>query len=471
MTLDRLAQRRCRALQKGAAILYQTLSMTAILALAGIPLFASTPARAEPQSVQRSLASFLEQRAQRGEFTGTVIVEHQGQVLLDAGFGSADFELDVPNDTLKVFRIGSVSKPFTAIAILRLQEEGALRLEDRLCRYLRNCPSAWQPVTLRHLLGHTSGIPDLFGDVAAGPTEQMRDLVDRTVANHATTPLDIEPGRGFRYSNFGYLLLAYVCEVASGESWMQVLHTRILKPAGMTATGYDDVFALVPGRVRGYERKGGRLRNIVYDDHGAFAAGGLRSTATDILAWLRALFGGRLLSPGSMQSLVTPVSGDYALGWQTRPLLGRKAVNHSGGIDGFASHVARYLDDQLTVIVLANVAEEPAKAVACDLARIALDIEPPVLEPVQVAAPQAVERLVGTYSDGDTTRHLRVYDGTLVYVRDQGNPSPLVPLVADRFLLDGATILSFDPDDRALVLDDGCGNVAARLRRIRAEEQ
>jgi CubicO group peptidase (beta-lactamase class C family) len=440
-------------------------SSTLILALASIPVFAPSTAHAQAQSVQRSLASFLEQRAQRGEFSGTAMVEHRGEVLLDAGFGRADFELDVPNDTLKVFRIGSVSKPFTAIAILELQEEGRLRLDDRLCRYLRNCPTAWQPVTLRHLLSHTSGIPDLFGEVAAGPTEQMRDLVDRTVAGHATTPLEAESGQRFRYSNFGYLLLAYVCEVASGESWMQVLSTRIFNPAGMTATGYDDVFALVPGRVRGYEREGGRLRNIVYDDHGAFAAGGLRSTAADMLAWLRALFGGRLLDPGSMRSLFTPVSADYALGWQTRPLLGRTAVNHSGGIDGFASHVARYLDDQLTVIVLANVAGEPAKAVACDLARIALDIEPPVLAPLPAAAPPAVERLVGTYSDGDITRHLRVEGGALVYVRDQGDPSTLVPLVGDRFVLDGTTILSFDPDDGALVLDDGCGNVAARLPR------
>src|SRR4029079_5518971 len=148
--------------------------------------------------------------------------------------------------TSKIFRIGSVSKPFTAIAILKLQEEKKLSIDDSLCNYLPSCPVAWQPVTLRHLLSHTSGIPDYFGEVRAGPTSRMRELIDETVKAHATSALRTTPGDSHSYSNFGYLLLAYVCEVAGREPWEDVLRARIFVPAGMIDTAYDDVFAIVP---------------------------------------------------------------------------------------------------------------------------------------------------------------------------------------------------------------------------------
>ena len=396
-----------------------------------------------------------------------MIVEYRGRVLLDRGFGSADFELNVPNDGASIFRIGSLSKPFTAIAIMKLQEEHKLSIDDTVCKYLTDCPPAWAPVHLRHLLSHTSGIPDYFGEVSAGPTSRMREYIDQTVKTHLSSPLSSVAGESFIYSNFGYLLLGYVCEVAAKQPWEDVLRTRIFTPAGMTATAYDDVLALVPNRVRGYQRPGAVLQNIIYKDHGAFAAGGLRSTARDLLAWQHALSSGLLLTSSSLEEMLSPIHDNYALGWQAISLLGRRSVNHSGGIDGFASHFVHYRDDDLNIVVLSNISEEPAKTTACDLARIVFGAGQTVLDQsrtLNLPGP-ALRTYAGTYSGGEHSRSIEVRSNRLFYVRGT-TPLELKPLTGDRFLMERATILAFDSTRTSLTMTDGCGTVVATMRRV-----
>ena len=325
------------------------------------------------------LDSYLKEREARSDFTGVVLVEAQGKTVLERGYGRADWELDVPNDMSKIFRIGSVSKPFTAIAILKLQEESKLSIDNSVCQYLARCPESWQPVSLRHLLSHTSGIPDYFSEVKAGPLKTMRALIDETVNAHLTSALRSVPGERYAYSNFGYLLLGYVCEVVTGEPWESVLRSRVFTPAQMKDTAYDEVFSILPRRARGYASGEGGRRNVVYKDHGAFAAGGLRSTAPDLLSFLHALLDRRLVSQRTFEEMIAPVRDNYALGWQSMPLFGRRAINHTGDTTGFASHIVHYLDDDVTIIVLSNDENEPAKTTACDLARIVFRIEAPVL--------------------------------------------------------------------------------------------
>jgi CubicO group peptidase (beta-lactamase class C family) len=420
------------------------------------PIQASAAPPMPPQGV--SLDAYLQSRALHGDFSGDVIVELKGAILLSRGYGKADFELGVPNDGTGVFRIGSLSKPLTAMAVLKLQEEQKLVVDDSICKFLVECPPTWAVVRLRHLLSHTSGIPDYFSEVSSGPPNRMREYIDRTVKAHLSSELASKPGETFSYSNFGYLLLGYVCEIAAAQPWETVLRTRLFEPAGMAQTGYDDVFAMVAKRVHGYQRAGSTLQNIVYKDHGAFAAGGLRSTAKDLLAWQHALSKRMLLKAASIDEMFTPVRDNYALGWQTLSLLERRAVNHSGGIDGFASHFVHYPDDGLTIIVLSNIAGEPAKTTACDLARIVFQAGPTVLDEVHPPGQStaSLNGFVGTYRDGDTVRRIELRAGRLVYMRGS-SAVDLTPLSGSRFVMERTTTLAFDSTRSSFTVTDGCG--------------
>ncbi|MEX2179055.1 MAG: serine hydrolase domain-containing protein [Gemmatimonadaceae bacterium] len=324
--------------------------------------------RAGAQDFAARVAHYVQQRAP-APFNGVILVANSSGVVLHQAYGVAGADLGVALRPDHLFGIGSLTKPITAAAVMRLVERGALRLTDSVCNFLTPCPAAWRSVTLAHVLGHTSGIPDYFGELPAAPVDSTRAIIDRAAQRHLQDSLLSAPGTHYRYSNFNYVLVGYAMEVATGQRWESVLRAEILGPAGMEDTRYDDVWAIIPGRVRGYTMESGTLRHIRYRDHSAYAAGGLLSSASDLLRFDRALTGGALMSDSSFRRMTTPGYGEYGLGWQITRQFGRTVRNHTGGTNGFASHLATY-DDGLTIIVLSNVESEAAKATACDIAAL-----------------------------------------------------------------------------------------------------
>ena len=303
-------------------------------------------------------------------FSGAALVAVEGNTLVRAGFGWAERELEVSNQPEGVFRIGSLTKPITSTAILHAVTRGVLSLDDPICTHLHRCPESWRPVRLHHLLAHTSGIPDLFGALPSAPVLETSRAIDTLLARRGEIPLRANPGTEFVYSNFNYMLLGYILETATGVDWESYLRDSILVPAGAADTRYDDAWALVARRVRGYRDLDGSPAPIEYKDHSAYAAGGLLSTVDDLAAWHDALSGGRIIPDSLYRQAVTPRRGDYGYGWQIIEALGRRLYNHSGGLSGFASHLAWYPDDETLVIVLSNHQDTNAKAIACDLARL-----------------------------------------------------------------------------------------------------
>lgn len=335
---------------------------------------ALAPRFARAQGLAASLDAYLRERP-GPMFSGVVLIARSDTVLFEHAYGWADADLEIPNEVAMRFNIGSVTKPITATAALRFSDRGALGLDRSVCDYLRRCPSAWRPVTPRQLLSHASGIPDLFGDLPAAPADSLRAVVDAAAGRHMDDTLRFTPGTRYAYSNFDYILLGYLLEAAGDSPWPDVLRQEVFEPAGMVNTEYDDVWRILPGRVRGYEVVDGRLKNVRYHDHAAYTAGGLLSTARDLLRFETALSTGRLLHDTTFREMVTPGLGDYGLGWQVIQVFGHTLRNHSGGVTGFASHLARY-DDGTTIIILSNVEDEPAKATACDLAAIVFGLPP-----------------------------------------------------------------------------------------------
>jgi CubicO group peptidase (beta-lactamase class C family) len=223
---------------------------------------------------------------------------------------------------------------------------------------------------VRHLLTHSSGITDHFGDLEAVPVETTAQELRRVLESlPSDEPLRAAPGTEYAYSNFNYVLLGALLEQVTGAPWETTVRQWVFEPLGLNTMAYDDVYAVVEGRVRGYERDDALgLRNIDYDDHAAYAAGGLLSTADDLFRWSRGMLTGKLFSARLVEESLTPNLGDYGYGWQVRVFFDRTVYNHTGGIDGFSSHLAHYPDAGLTIVVLSNVENDSAILRACDVA-------------------------------------------------------------------------------------------------------
>jgi CubicO group peptidase (beta-lactamase class C family) len=295
--------------------------------------------------------------ATNNHFMGTVLVAKGDQVLLSKGYGSANLEWNVNNTPSTRFRLGSVTKQFTAASILLLEERGKLKVEDPIKNYMPDAPAAWDKITIFNVLTHTSGIPSFTGFPDYASLEPFPTTPEKLVARFRDKPLDFEPGEKWNYSNSGYVLLGYLIEKISGESYEKFVQENIFTPLGMKDSGYDSNSAVVAHRAAGYASgPGGIVTNAGYIDMSVpFAAGALYSTTEDLLRWEQGLFGGKLLSAASLQKMTTPFKNDYAFGVGVRTENGHKLIDHNGGIEGFSTELAYYPEDKITVVVLSNV--------------------------------------------------------------------------------------------------------------------
>jgi CubicO group peptidase (beta-lactamase class C family) len=294
--------------------------------------------------------------AAQDHFMGTVLVAKGARAIFSKGYGSADLEWNVPNAPNTKFRLGSVTKQFTAASILLLEERGKLSVQDPVKKYAPNAPAAWDRITIFNLLTHTSGIPNFtsFPDYprlqpfATTAEEEVKRLFDK--------PLDFQPGERWSYSNSGFVVLTYVIEKVSGQSYATFVHDNILAPLGMKESGYDSNSEIIPHRASGYVFDNNHYANAGFINMTVpQGAGALYSTTEDLLKWEQGLFGGKLLTPASLKKMTTPFKNNYAFGLGVDTSSGRRVIQHSGGIDGFNTMVSYYPDDQLTVVVLANV--------------------------------------------------------------------------------------------------------------------
>jgi len=333
-------------------------------------------------------------------FMGAVLIARGNDILLDKGYGFANVEWNVPNSPKTKFRLGSVTKQFTAASILLLEERGKLSVNDPVKKYMPDAPAAWDKITIFNLLTHTSGIPNFtaFPDYAS--LETFPATPAQLVARFRDKPLDFQPGEKWNYSNSGYVLLGYLIEKISGQSYAQFVEESIFKPLGMADSGYDSNSAIIQNRASGYAPSANGLTNAPYVNMtGPFAAGALYSTTEDLLRWEQGLFGGKLLSAASLKEMTTPFKNNYAFGLEVLTRDGHQVIEHNGGIEGFNTVLSYYPDDKMTVVVLANVNGSAPGEIATDLATLAqggnvmLTSE---LKEVHVD-PQVFDRYVGVY--------------------------------------------------------------------------
>ena len=324
----------------------------------------AAPAAAPPAASQAAAVDAVVQKAmETRQFPGaSVTVVKDGKVVLAKGYGFSDVEKSTKATEQTVYQLASVTKPFTAMAILMLVEDGKLSLDGKITGILPGLPAAWEPVTVRHLLSHTSGIKsytDVFGEKKV-PDSQVFTR-DEILALVKDAPLQFTPGQRFAYCNTGYYLLGMIVEKASGKPYATFLADRIFTPLGMTSTALDDYADARPVRARGYSTANGATK-LAEHTHPTqpYSAGALVSNVVDLAKWDAALAARKLLKPASYDAMWTPMRlndgkpSSYALGWQVDPYRTRPRQAHGGGISGFSTFVARFPDDKVTVIALVN---------------------------------------------------------------------------------------------------------------------
>ncbi len=405
--------------------MFQRFFMTALL-------FSGLASIGQAQNPTPRMQQIIQSYVANKTFMGTVLVSQDDKLLVNQGYGFADLEWNVPNVPEAKFCLGSLTKQFTAASILLLEERGKLNVEDPVSKYVPDAPAAWKNITLFNLLTHTSGIPNFTSFPDYGPTEWKDTTPAELVARFRDKPLDFEPGTKFSYSNSGYIVLGYILEKVSGQTYAEFLQKNIFTPLGMTDTGIDNNAVILPKRAQGYSPSGHGMQHAGYTSMTIpFSAGALYSTTGDLLKWEQGLFGGKVLKPVSLTKMTTPFKDGYGFGLFITAQNGHKIINHGGGIEGFNTSLAYYPDDKLVVIVLGNLNGSAPDQIAADLGKVALGEQvtlPSERKEVQVPV-KILNDYVGTYQLApDFYITMTVENGQLM---TQATHQPKFPLFAE----------------------------------------
>lgn len=350
------------------------------------------------QDFTAKAGAYVDSWARDGHFSGTVLVAKDGKPLLRKGWGMANREWNIPNAPDTRFRLGSITKQFTAAAILKLAEEGKLTLQDPVGKYYTDAPATWEKITIHHLLNHTSGIVSYTGLPGFFQKESMTARKPAEIVKLTQDkPLEFEPGSKMKYNNTGYILLGYVIEKVSGMPYDEYLKKNLFEPLGLKDTGYDWNQAIIARRASGYLPDG---KNAPYLDMSLpYAAGSLYSTVDDLAAWAAALESGKVVSKENYTKMTTPYLNNYGYGLVMEKIENHGVVGHGGGINGFNTMLLRASSDGLTVAVLANQNTPAADRIGKDLVALYLgkDVKPrPVLTEVKLPA-QKLDSVAGQY--------------------------------------------------------------------------
>jgi D-alanyl-D-alanine carboxypeptidase len=359
------------------------LVLLATFASAGTRAFgqstAATPPRAQSAVDARAQADkvdeYIEAEMRKQHIPGlSLAVVQAGKVVKIKAYGLANIELNVPGTRGTVYQLQSITKSFVACGIMLLVEDGKIGLDDKITNYLSGLPQAWSGVTVRHLLAHTSGIPNFIGDQGSGTAiiafSQKASSSEEIIGWAAGRPLKFAPGEGWAYSSTGYHLLGMIIEKVSGKPWGQFLQERIFAPLGMTSTRVYSALDIIPNRASGYNHFGDVPVNGLWMTPAIMesAAGGLVSTVEDMARWEIGLEAGTIVKPSTLAQMEVPIKlkndsivqmndgTRFGLGWHLQSYQWHRVAGHGGDhLTGFTANFSRFEDDKLAVIVLTNL--------------------------------------------------------------------------------------------------------------------
>jgi CubicO group peptidase (beta-lactamase class C family) len=440
---------------------FRILVLGLLFSVATIAVSQSVPGQSK--DIGESINEYLSVRTEMGRFSGAILVARNGAIILRQGYGFADVEKQIPYTPDTQHEVASISKMFTAMAALKLQEQGKLRLDEPVCKYLDDCPEAWKPVTIQQLIRHTSGIPDYEEKLELGSDNYLGFMTQpntsaRIVENAKKQALDFKPGEKFHYSNTGYIVLGYVLQKAADMPFSEYIEKNLLQPAGMKRSGVlgtkDAPKSLATGytfgdigwekTLAGYPLTAGHLKKMPRLELTPPAGDAwLYSTVDDLYRWSQAMEGNGVITAAAINETFTAGLGNYGYGWFIDNGFGRKRTRHNGMLPGYTSDFIRFPDEKITIIIFSNLDRAPLSRIMRDVTAIVLGTpyDMPVRGKVISLTEPQIAQLVGDY---------KTTDGQVLTIRKE--PEFLIASIKGRY---NAGLIPLSPTEFYFPLADG----------------
>ena len=383
------------------------------------------------QSLESKIDKILTNQFKSNESGVSALVAKDGKVIYRKAFGKADLELDVNMTPENVLQIGSITKQFTAVAILMLLEEGKLTLEDDITKFIPDYPTKGKKITVHHLLTHTSGIKSYTGMREFGKVMTMHESPLKFIDFFKNEPMDFDPGEKYKYNNSGYFILGYIVEKVSGMSYQKFIKEKIFDKIGMKNSYYGSHQEVIKNRASGYSKQRGKFFNAQYISLTLpYAAGSIMSTVDDMLKWQNAITADVFVKEVTIDKAFTNYTlnnGDkinYGYGWSLNEINNVPTIEHGGAIPGYLSMGVFVPSKNIYVIVFSNCGCQSPTDTALEIAAVAMD-KPKfnTSQTVKLSTDQ-LKKWVGTYQfDNDAVRYITLKDGQL-YSQREGSPKP-----------------------------------------------
>ena len=375
------------------------------------------------EDIKNKVDQYIAAYVKMNQFSGSILIAQNGKVIVNKGYGMASYEYGVTNKPGTIFRIGSITKQFTAMAIMMLEEKKLLNVNDNLSKYLPDYPNG-DKIKIEHLLTHTSGIPDHteLPDFNQERRVFQCDIV-KTIKTFKNKPLEFSPGEKFKYSNSGYILLGYIIEKVSNMSYEDYIEQNIFKPLNMLHSGFEKTDKVIKHKANGYALHEKKIIKAAYRDiSNAHASGALYSTIEDLFLWDRALHTEKLITLESLNRMFAPFTEQYGYGWGIVNIFNRKMVGHNGETEGFRTNITRFINDDACIIILSNFEQTPVGKISIDLAAILFGENyaiPKVREIIKVD-PNILNDYVGKYEVKPNFHFTITKENTQLYCQATG---------------------------------------------------
>ena len=410
--------------------------MIKLFALLSLVLFLRTNSygqRKEEKKLAATLDNLIPKRLTAIAPGCVVLIAKKGNIIYKKAFGVSNQELNIPMKPDMIFRIGSITKQFTAIAILQMVEQGKISLHDSIQKYVPDYPQKRYTITIENLLTQTSGIKDYMA--ISNPVDDRTNYTPKQGVDYfKNEPLEFKPGSQFKYSNSNYYLLGYILETVTGKSYADYLQQNIFNKAGLHNTYYIDTTKSIPNLSQGYSRLEGKLeRATLQNVTTIYAAGGIMSNADDLFKWHQALYNNELVNRELLTKAFTPYQfadrtySEYGYGWFIKNLEGSKIIEHSGSTDGFQSDEIYLPDEDVFVVTLFNCFEQDMDwtVLSNDIAKLA--IGKPLDNSIKLSA-DVLKRYVGDYVFNVDHKLIVTLENGMLFIEDT-NPNDRLPKV------------------------------------------
>ena len=398
------------------------------------------------QSLDQKIDAILSEQYPADGPGVSALVAKNGEIIYSSAFGLANLEHQIPLNPESVFEIGSITKQFTAVAILMLEQEGKLKVTDEVTKYIPDYPTQGKSITIHHLLNHTSGIKS-YTNMPSFMSEARTDMTPNELIDvFKNEPLEFDPGDQWKYNNSGYIILGEIIERVSGISYEEYVETKLFAPAGMSRSLYGSHSEIIPNRANGYQPQEDGYRNADYLSMTLpYAAGSLMSTVGDLFKWQQALSSNKLISAFQLNKAWTNTSlndgslTDYGYGWSINEVSDVPSIEHGGGIFGYTTYAIYIPEEDLYVAVFANSNGNSPTDVTIRIAAEAIG-KPYVVEVLAQLSKDQLQKWVGTYQyENDVVRDITLENGQLYSQRRGSSKLPLLAISEDEFIFEGST--------------------------------